>query len=447
MLLAAGGVILADVRAGEDRIAVRAGADRLLTERAGPLAAHNSPTIARNPAEPAQLAVAERVDRPGYSAALHVSADRGRTWEDVPFPTPAGQDRPFAPDLAWAPDGRLVMSFVTLEGKGNSPGAVWVTSSRSGGRRWETPRRVVGPHAFQVRIVVDPRRGDLYMTWLQATEAAVGCVNCFAAVRLPILAMRSSDGGRTWSPPAQVSGGERLRIGAPAPAVLPDGRLVVLYYDFKDDRVDWENLAGDPYRGTFELVLSRSRENAMRFEETVVERDVVPQGRFLVYLPRFPALAVDPESGTLFAAWSDARAGDPDVLIRRSEDDGASWSQAARVGTEADGDQYLPRVAVAPGGRVDVAYLEGSPSGATTGPRFATSYDAGRTWSSISLSSRLFDASVGPEGAAGEPDQGTRLGLVSGGDAAFVVWTDARGGTPVTAKLDVFFAPVAIGTG
>jgi hypothetical protein len=447
MLLAAGAVVLLVGRGGPDQIAVRAGADRLLTVHAERLAAHDSPTIVRSPTEPSRLVVAEKVDRPAFAAALHVSGDGGRSWDDVRFPTPAGEDRPYAPDLAWAPDGRLFMSFVTLQGKGNSPGAVWVTQSRSGGRTWAAPRRVVGPNAFQVRLAVDPEGGDLFLTWLQASDAAVGCANCFGAVRLPILASRSADGGRTWSAPAQVSRSKRLRVGAPVPAVLPDGRLVVLYYDFKGDRVDWENLRRGPYRGTFELVMSRSRRRGTSFEETVVEPRVVPRGRFLVYLPRFPALAADPERGTLYAAWPDARAGTRDILLRRSEDDGSSWSQPRRIGPASPGGQSLPRLAVAPGGRVDLAYLEGSGDdrGATTRARFATSFDQGRSWSSLALSSRVFDAAVGPEGAPGVTDQGTRVGLVSSDPDAFAVWTDARRGTPVTGKLDIFFAPVAIG--
>lgn len=41
------------------------------------ISAHNSPTIARNPTNDANLAVANRIDSPRFSCALNVSYDDG----------------------------------------------------------------------------------------------------------------------------------------------------------------------------------------------------------------------------------------------------------------------------------------------------------------------------------------------------------------------------------
>ena len=459
LLVGAVGLIVAGVGAAlilrsedpsSDRVTVTAGRDRPVNQDRVSVAAHNSPTIAQSPTDTRRLVVADKVDRPRFTASLHVSNDGGRSWADVAFPTPRGEDRPYAPDLAWSADGTLFMAFVTLFGRGNSPGAVWTTSSRDGGRSWARPRRVLGRYAFQVRLALDPGGNALYMTWLQATEDAISCVNCFAATGLPILASRSSDGGASWTKPARVSAPDRERVGAPVPAVARTGELYVLYYDFKDDVFLWQNLQGAGYRGSYELVLSRGRPGTDAFREATVEPRVVPGASFLVYLPEFPSLAFDHDRGTLYAAWADSRSGSRDAYLRRSNDGGRSWLEATRINPSVERDQYLPRLSVAPGGRVDAAYLDrrDDPGNRLTAAYLAASYDAGRSWSSIALSRRLFDSTVGPHTflrgrLQREADQGTRLGLVSGRTASYAAWTDARRGNPTSGKLDILFAPIS----
>ena len=438
------GLAVAFFPGGDERVAVSAGPNAPVNGDARSINAHNSPAIAQSPTDPDELVVVDKIDQPPFSAAVHVSADGGRSWRDMRFPIPRGEDRPYAPDLAWAADGTLYMSFVTLVGSFNSPGAVWLTSSRDSGRTWAPARRVLGPHAFQVRLAVDPGGRDVYLTWLQATAEAVSCASCFSTIGLPVLASHSSDEGATWSEPARVSAGSRERVGAPVPVVWPGEGLYVLYYDFKDDRINWVNLDGR-YEGDYELVLSRSDLEARRFEETAVVPRVVPEGRFLVYQPRFPSLAVDAQGDRLYVAWADRRGGDRDVWVTRSGDRGRSWSSPVRPHADARGDQYLPKLSVAPNGRVDVAYLDRSadPADVATVAALATSLDSGRTWSSILVSDRPFDSRVGPEDDRGRADQGTRLGMVSTNERALLVWTDARRGTRVSAKQDIFFAPVS----
>src|SRR3954470_661475 len=54
--------------------------------------AHNSPNVVRNPVRPSNLAVADRIDTPFYSCALHVSFDSGATWQQTPVPAPRGEE-------------------------------------------------------------------------------------------------------------------------------------------------------------------------------------------------------------------------------------------------------------------------------------------------------------------------------------------------------------------
>ncbi|HVM34165.1 MAG TPA: sialidase family protein [Actinomycetota bacterium] len=424
-----------------ERLRLVSGSNAPVTSDPQSLDAHNSPAIAQSPRDPASLVVANKIDRPLFNAAVHVSRDGGATWSSVSFPTPAGEDRPYGPDLAWAPDGTLYMSFVTLRGSGNNPGAVWITSSEDAGNTWTTPRRILGSYAFQVRMSVDHQDGDLFLTWLQASDDAVGTLS-FVETGLPIMAARSTDGGATWSAPVRVNSPARERVGAAVSATSSEGDLYVLYVDFKDDRFDWENLEGDVYTGTFELVLARGDASGTEFTESVVEPQVVPYERFLVYLPKFPSLAVAPD-GDIYVAWADGRNGDPDVFLRSSSDGGASWSSLVLDDDENEAeDQELPQVGIGPEGRVDLVYLTRAQSRRRrTAVFFATSADSGETWKEIELTSERFRGDFGPEGAPGEVDQGTQIGLVSDADRAVAVWTDARRGSPVTGRLDIFVAP------
>jgi hypothetical protein len=226
--------------------------------------------------------------------------------------------------------------------------------------------------------------------------------------------------------------------------------LMVLYKDFKDDRRDFENLDGPPWERPFALVLARSSDGGATFSPGIeVDSEVVPTRRFLVFLPEFPSLAAGSDR-TLYVTWSDGRNGDEDVFVRRSTDDGTSWSAAVRINDNPRGDgtsQYLPRVAVAPEGRVDVLFFDRRRDSANqrTDAYLALSWDRGKSFSNLRLSERSFDARTGPDTGGRWPiDLGSRLGLVSDQDDAVAAWTDTRLGTELSGRQDIVTARVEI---
>jgi hypothetical protein len=417
----------------------------------GDISANNSPTLARNPRDRANLAVANRIDSPDFSCALQVSFDGGARWRRTRVPIPEGEGpKCYAPDVTFAADGALHLSYVTLKGVGNRPNAVWTAVSRDGGRTLSRPRRAAGPLAFQVRISAapgNPRR--LYLTWLQARE--VGALK-FPRPGNPIVAARSDDGGRTWSPPRQVTDPARERVLAPSPAVGPDGELYVLFLDVGDDRLDYEGghegLGGAPYPGRFELVLARSVDGGAAWSESVVEDRLTPAERFIAFLPPFPSLAVDGRRGRIYAAFHDARLGSADVWVWSLRPGAADWSEPVRVNGNPRDDgtaQYLPKLAVAPDGRLDVVYYDRreDPDNLLNEVSLQSSTDAGATFTpSLQLSSQPFDSRIGFGSERGLPDLGSRLGLVTGDDRAVAVWTDTRAGTEDSNKQDLARAVV-----
>ena len=415
----------------------------------GDITANNSPTLAQNPRRPRNLVVVNRVDTPAFSCGLQVSEDRGKRWSRVRIPIPRGEeDKCYAPDAAFAADGTLHVSYVTLRGNGNTPNAAWVVRSEDGGRTLSKPRRVLGPLAFQVRLTADPKRPQrLYLAWLQPEE--VGLIR-FAGLGNPIQVTRSDDGGRTWGKPVRVSDPRRLRVLAPAPAVGPDGTLYVLYLDVGGDRLDYEGghagAGGRPYDGRFTLVLGRSADGGSTWQESVVDDRVVPTRRFIAFLPPFPSLAVDRRNGRIFAAFEDGRLSPSDVHVWSLARGERRWRGPTRVNDTPERDrttQGLPKIAVAPDGRLDVVYYDrrADPPDRYNEVSLQSSTDAGKTFTPrVTLSGRSFDSRIGAGSERGLPDLGSRLGLVSETSEALAVWTDTRAGTEASNKQDIAFA-------
>lgn len=409
--------------------------------------ARNSPTIARNPTDPDNVVVTQRVDRPNFSAELHYSRDGGSTWTTTELPLPDDLDRAFAPDAAFAPDGRLYVTYVNLVGAGNVPDNLWLAHSDDGGESFSEPAHVAGSLVFQTRMVVDPE-GTLHLTYLQATDVAllqfVGPVE--------VVTVRSEDGGETFTDPVRVSDPDRERVGAAVPAIDADGNLAVVYQDFTTNRRDFQNLEGPPWQDPAALVFTRSDDGGETFSEGVeVDTGLVPAKRFLIFLPEFPAFAAG-DDGSLVVAWSDGRNGEEDVFLRRSIDDGATWSGPVRVNGNPPDDgtsQYLPAVGVAPGGgRIDVAFFDRRHD---SDDRFmhttlAYSTDDSETFREVTVSTAPTDSTIGdPISPYIEPDFGTRIDLISEGASALVAWTDTRlAEHPDHGRQDIFAAEVSL---
>jgi hypothetical protein len=407
--------------------------------------AYNSPTLVQNPVHPANLAVSSRIDTPFYSCALDVTFDGGASWSQTPIRAPRGQEaKCFAPDVAFSSDGTLYLSFVTLAGNGNSPDAVWLSKSSDGGRTLSAPIRVAGPAAFQVRLAADPvRPRRVYMTWVHGLYTKnLG----YSAPGNPIVAVRSDDGGATWSQPTQVNSPVLRRVVSPDPVVGRDGTLYVLYMDLGNDNLDYEaadgGMGGPPYAGFYTLVLARSKDEGVNWAESVVNDRITPIVRFIPYEAPFPSLAVD-ASGRLYAATEDNRFGDTNVWLWTLNPGASRWSGATRVNKSSVHPgtwKYLPKLAVAPNGRLDVLYYDRSadPHNVMDEATVQSSFDHSQTFTPpVGLSSRSFSSKIGYGAREGIPDLGSRLGLISDNRAALAVWTDTRAGTPATQKQDL----------
>lgn len=418
----------------------------------------NSPSIVADPSQPRFVVVANRIDARDFSCALQVSGDGGTTWLPAnPVPTlPDGAEKCYAPEVAFGPGGRLYYLFVGLHGSGNKPMGAFLTTSTDRARTFSTPRRVLGPLNFSVRMAVDPtmgHEGRLHLVWLHAgSDPALGG---FAPEPNPILAAHSDDGGKTFSQPVSVSDTSRARVVGPALVVGAHHAVHVAYYDLQGDARDYQGLEGPAWERRWSVVATTSTDAGGRFGPGAVVDDqvVAPERVMLIFTMPPPALVA--HGRRLCAAWTDARHGDPDAVLRCSEDGGRRWEALRRLNDDPVGNgirQYLPRLAVAPGGRIDAVFLDRRRNHDNGGNDtvYTFSLDGGRRFArNVRLTDYNSSARNGAQyanvSAAGQYEFGGRLGLLSRRSSVLAAWPDTRN-SPRGPGQDVYATTVRLPT-
>lgn len=452
LLVAAAGAAL--VLFNRQPYRVVAGPPILVTADRGPssiIEAHNTPSLAVDPTRPGHLVLAEKVDRPRFGCHVHVSEDGGRTWAESQLPLPPDRDTCFVPDLAFL-GSSVYLVYLTLNthphdplSGGNDPNGMYLERSQDGGRTFGQPMKLPGGDNLQPRLAADPHAGRLYVVYVRGSPLQNDTPLGLGPPPNPIVAISSSDGGASFSAPVQVNDGSRARVGAATPMVGPRGDLFVLYEDYRRDLDDYHNWSV-PFRGTFALVLARSRDGGLTFSESVVEPAQVRPHRFLVYTPPFPALAMSPDGSSIYAGWSDGRDGAPDVLFRRSPDGGSSWSTPLKLNARSENTRAnfdLPALSAPSRERVEAVWYAFTGSRPTAHVEFAYSTDGGQRFYAPAVISPAFDGSFGVPSPRdlGSTDFGSRLALATPrGGPSLVAWSDSSRGSKDTGREDVYVA-------
>lgn len=431
---------------------LRVGPDRRVTavnEDAN--TANNSPTLLADPADPRFVVLAHRLDAPDFSCALQLSGDGGRTWRPAdPVPKlPVGAEKCYAPEVAFDRSGVLYYLFLGLAGGGNEPVGAFLTTSADRGRTFTSPRQVLGPLNFAVRMAIDPtmgERGRIHLVWLHAgSDPPLGG---FGPPPNPILAAHSDDEGRTFSKPVLVNEPDRTRLVAPALALGPHHRVHVVYYDLRDDAVDYQGLEGPVWDQTWSLVVATSSDGGRHFRQGVVaEPAVVPFERvMLIFTMAPPSLVV--RGDRLCLAWGDGRSGDADILLRCSTDAGRRWTASRRLNDDSVGNgrsQLMPRLAFSPGGRLDAVFYDrrDDPNDELNAVYYTHSGEGEDHFSpNVKLTSATSFSGIGQQyandSAEGLVEFGNRMALLSRDEKVVAAWADTRNSRVGTRAQDVF---------
>lgn len=173
--------------------------------------------------------------------AVARSTDYGKTFSDPTVVAPFDADHFYLGAVpAVAPDGRLYIPFIAIDGSGTSKGIAMVRSS-DGGRSF-TPVRVVQKDVVALpdhlpngtfrnttmpSFAVSPRGGALVLAWADYRNRDAD-----------IMTSTSTDRGNTWSAPVRVNHdpvGDGKDQFQPAIAAAPNGTFTCAWFDRRFD--------------------------------------------------------------------------------------------------------------------------------------------------------------------------------------------------------------------
>lgn len=326
-----------------------------------------------------------------------------------------------------------------------------VAKSSDGGKTFGVATVAIGappgPQPYYVRSTLGVQArpaGDRVVVSAWGVNVTSGGPADGAGKRSQTIAV-SNDAGATWSAPVDASApGEQTR--EPSPAVFgADGAIYLA----------WRN-RDNPPNPSNEIVAKSTDGGATWVRNLAGAVTGLGQG------PDGGAqqLAIDPSSGALYLVYQEKLPhGDQDIYFQKSTDGAVTWSTPLRVNDDATANkvrQHVPRIAVAPNGRIDVVWLDhrnsypspvapASPGGADV--YYASSDDGGRTFSqNRRITDRTINVGMGLIPRVGSYSwYGPALAPL-GNDGVFFAWSDTRDGNVDTDTNDIVTATLRLGT-
>lgn len=291
------------------------------------------PALAVGPAgELALVYQWRRHDPRAKHVRLAASDDGGKSWTQPATPLD-GSGQAFEPQVAWGENRTLVVAWAD-ERRGTRLFDIYGRRSPDGGATWEPEQRLSqfpeeGPTDLHARPrLLGDGRGRFWLLW-------VG----LRAGRSALYLSRSTDAGRTWTPPVALSG-ESVSVYGHTLQRAGERLLLV-----------WQ----DTRTGRDRLYAVSSADGGATW--TLPGRvDHLPDGSAAV--AAFPSALLGPD-GEALVVWQDTRNGREDIYLARSRDGGRSWGDSdQRLDADDAGTTVSrhPRLTRAPDGRVAVTW-------------------------------------------------------------------------------------------
>jgi hypothetical protein len=249
-------------------------------------------------------------------AVVASSEDGGRTWS-APSEAQAPDEkvREITPPVIGR-DGAVYIAWRNRDDPANAPHPIVVAKSPDGVNWTRTPINDATPaptgipaptgNAGFPKMAVDPRNGNLYVTYLG-----------FDFGDLDTLVQRSTDNGATWSRPVRVNDDPQrngIRQLAPDISVAPSGRVDVVWFD---TRTNMPSPVIPRPAGTGDIYYASSSDGGMTFSgnrrisDRSINLDDGTLGRNGTYTWWGPDSVPMGDNQVLFA-WGDARHGNVD---------------------------------------------------------------------------------------------------------------------------------------
>jgi hypothetical protein len=379
-----------------------------------------------------------------FTLAAYASFDGGESWTEAaplgllgdpdPHKTWAGVSDPV---LAWDNAGNCYLVALPFPGPGSPFDTLGMAVYRSsdGGRTWSAPNFI---HPNTDRLRADDKQwaasdrnirsrhyGNVYVAWDSGSNLA------FA---------RTTDHGATWKGFGTHPVGAALASDsfAPSVAVADDGSVYIFWIAASTIKFVKSTDGGESFSAPAEVASSLTTLSVLPHPGSF---PAFPGGRFRVLtLPSACAGA----GQRVLVAWADFRDGVSRIYYRRSTNGGASWLGsasgqrllAASVGSGSNQQDFHPQLASRPNGDIACCFYEFGPKWSGGPPWInviiAISHDGGATFGERETVSNVpWDPEVDAPLSHGDARTtfiGDYFGL-AGSDRGFLpFWTDTRTG-------------------
>jgi hypothetical protein len=413
-------------------------------------------SLAANPLDPYNMVgSSKRFVNPqtyDFSLATYVTYDGGLSWTEGvdagtngPLQLLSGWGGTSDPAVAWDNAGNVYL--VALAGTPLATGTLGIAvyKSSDGGRTWSPPN-FIHPVAGDDKQSAE---GDY-------NPASPHYGNVYTAWDGPggLLFARTTDHGLTWKGIGTQAVGSSLAPASFAPEVniAPDGTVYILFIVFGAQN---------------QIKYVKSTDGGNSFSPAAVAASGItllpgqlPGGTFRT--PTVPTGATG-GGGVVMVAWPDYRDGVARIYYRRSTNAGASWNGPAAgqlllsgsVASAANQHEFQPQMAATPAGEIGCTfYYFGPKTSAATKSlidvQLAVSTNNGNTFPNrVTVSETPWDPSIDAPWAHGNPNVtfiGDYFGLATSQLGFFPFWTDTRTGVQeiYTARVAVHPADVYI---
>ncbi len=357
------------------------------------------------------------------SEGMYLTTDGGVTWfgsDTTAAATLGSHSGDPAPVIT--PTGTLIISYLYGNGVG-------VSRSTNMGATWDATDVLQSTssdknHTFVDDVPTSPYYGRTYVTWSD-----------FSLSLPPTAVSYSADDGATWSAAQIIHTGLSGHYDQGVNGVVGvDGTAYIF----------WQNpVAASPYTGDF-VGMGKSTDGGVTWTVTpnIYDcngiRGTISQ-KASIRTNDFPATGIDKTNGSrrgwIYSVTAEknlAPAGsDPDIVLHRSTDNGATWSAGIRVNQDALNNgkiQYMPWLVVDDAGAVNVIYYDDRETSTDSAMVYvARSLDGGNTWTEIPVPDSRFKPQ--PISGLAGGYQGDYIGITYGIGKVWPYWMSNQSGT------------------
>ena len=353
----------------------------------------------------------------GNSCGVGWTTDGGKTWQTdwLRGMTPAGGNPTYDygagdPSVGFLEDGTAI--FTCNAWSNTKPTAIFVTTSKDGGKTWAAPQKVAS---------AETKAGNLdhpMMTIDHYKNRALLAYTAWSGYQANSYALVSDPTGTNWAGPYRLAAD--YKSNAPdvfdvSLAGAPDGTIYASSGIWQHVN-EWNEQS---------VVVSQLRPGETSFTRSVKVRDLAPAAMTLPgeswRTSMQASIGVD-ASGTVYELTGDDVTGHLHMYLAKSTDHGASFPTQLQL-TSGTHDEVMPWMSVTGGGRVDTIFYDYDESTGLMDVDYGQVAAGGSTMARTVVQRGIDGDSQPPRGAGGNPFMGDYLGIDSTAGLVALAWT------------------------